>query len=320
MKRILIVGASGFVGSHLARRLLLDGHEVHLLLRQTSRTWRFDDILSEVHVYRAELGDAHALNGVVRSVKAEWIFNCVGSGIASFNRTDREIRLADFEGAINLVRVCAEQGFDAFVHSGSSAEYGFKDHAPAESESCEPNGAHGAAKAEATAFCSRFAQEKAAPMVTLRLYTVYGPFESPRRLIPRCVAFGLRNALPPLARPKLAHDFVHVEDVTNAYVLAARNSRRVPGAVYNIGTGRQSSLKEVVDIVTSMMALTAEPKWGSMPDRAYDSASWRADSSLARKELGWTPTITLESGILRFYEWLKSSDALVKYYVSESAE
>jgi len=320
MKRALVVGASGFVGSHLARRLLRDGHDVHLLLRVTSQTWRLDDILPHVHVSRAELADTGALRAVVESVKPEWVFNCVGSGIASYARSNTDILLADFAGAVNLVRVCAEQGFDAFVHSGSSTEYGFKDHAPAESEPCEPNSVHGAAKAMATDFCRRFAKENAAFIVTLRLYTVYGPFESPRRLIPRCVAFGLRNTLPRLARPSLAHDFVHVDDVVNAYVLAAANANRAPGAIYNVGSGAQSSLRDVVDIVRRRMGLTVEPRWGSMPDRLYDTEIWKADNFRVRSELGWAPTIALETGIGRFYEWLKASDALIEYYVSESAE
>ena len=320
MKRVLVAGASGFVGSHVARRLLSDGHEVHLLMRTTSRTWRVDDILPNVRIAHADLADENALDRVVRSVRPQWIFNCAGSGIETFRRTDQEIFRSDFEGAANLVRTCAAQGFEAFVHSGSSTEYGRKDHAPAETESCEPNSPHGAAKARATAFCCRFAQENVAPIVTLRLYTVYGPFESPRRLIPRCVAFGLRDTLPALARPDLAHDFVHVDDVVNAYVLAAVNARRLPGAVYNIGTGRQSCLREVVDLVRSTMALSAEPRWCSMPDRPYDTTNWRADIALAKKELGWSPAIPLESGIRLFHEWLKSSDSLADVYVRESGE
>jgi UDP-glucose 4-epimerase len=319
MKRVLVAGAAGFVGSHLARRLLSDGHEVHILMRTTSRTWRVDDILPGVRVAHVDLVDENALDTVVRSIRPQWIFNCAGSGIESFKRTDEEIVRSDFEAAANLVRTCAAQGFEAFVHSGSSTEYGWKDHAPTETEAGEPNSPHGTAKARATAFCSHFAQANASPIVTLRLYTIYGPFESPRRLIPRLVAFGLRDSLPALARPDVARDFVHVDDVVNAYVLAAVNAQKVPGAVFNIGTGRQSCLRDVVDLVRNTMALSAQPRWGTLPDRPYDTTSWRADSSLAREALGWTAAIPLESGIRLFYEWLKSSNSLADLYARESA-
>ena len=320
MKRVLIAGAAGFVGSHLARRLLADGHEVHILLRTTNRTWRIDDIIPRIRVACVDLADENAVNTVVQAVRPQWVFNCAGSGIESFRRTDEEILRSDFQAATNLVRACAGQELEAFVHSGSSTEYGRKDHAPSENEACEPDTPHGRAKAKATAFCCRFRQEHAAPIVTLRLYTVYGPFESPRRLIPRCVAFGLRNTLPPLARPDRAHDFVHVDDVVNAYVLAALNARKAAGAIYNVGTGKQSSLKEVVALVKDAMALSAEPRWCSMPDRPHDAPTWKANISSASGELGWIPAIPLESGIRHFYEWLASNPALADYYVRESAE
>jgi nucleoside-diphosphate-sugar epimerase len=320
MKRVLVAGASGFVGSALVRRLLSDGHDVHILLRTTSRTWRIDDMLPKVTTAYCDLTDTDSLKALASAIKPHWIFNCVGSGIASFRRAEKDILRSDFEGAVNLVKACLPQGFEAFVHSGSSTEYGFKDHAPAEAESCEPNSPHASAKARATAFHSELGRANAAPIVTLRLYTVYGPFESPRRLIPRCVAFGLANTLPPLAQPSLAHDFVHVDDVVNSYVLAALKAQRAPGAVYNIGTGRQSSLREVVEIIRATMGITAEPSWGSMPDRPYDTPIWKADVSLAETQLGWKPAETLEGGIRRFIEWLKGSDSLAELYVRESGE
>jgi UDP-glucose 4-epimerase len=319
MKRVLVAGASGFVGSQLARRLLADGHEVHLLLRPSSLTWRLDDILPKVRAARVDLVDENALKEVVGAIRPQWIFNCAGSGIETFRRSEPEILRSDFEAAVNLVRACAAHGFEAFVHSGSSTEYGWKDHAPTETEACEPNSCHGAAKVRATDFCRRFARGSGAPIVTLRLYTVYGPFESPRRLIPRLVACGLRDALPALARPEFARDFVHVDDVVNAYVLAAVNARKLPGGVFNIGTGRQSCLKEVVEVVRKALVLNAKPQWRTMPDRPCDTASWRADGSLAKAALGWTAAVPLEEGIRRFHDWLKSSPSLADFYARESA-
>src|SRR5439155_23757872 len=122
---------------------------------------------------------------------------------------------------------------------------------------------------------------------TLRLYSVYGPFEEPGRLMPTLVLAALEGRLPPLVDQAIARDFVHVEDVVDAYLVAAGEAGS--GEVYNVGTGTQTSLGELVRIAGEVFSFAPEPAWGSMAPRGWDTSTWVADSGQIRAEPGWKP-------------------------------
>ena len=149
---------------------------------------------------------------------------------------------------------------------------------------------------------------------TLRLYSVFGPFENPGRLMPTLIREGLAGKLPPLVNPEVMHDFVFIEDVVDAYLLAADKAGQECGVIYNVGTGKQTSLVEIVDSARRIMKIAALPRWSSMPDRKWDTGNWVADSHKIQKELGWRPKYTVEQGLGRMVEWFTSNTALHNLY------
>src|SRR5215470_6587390 len=221
MKRVVVTGGSGFVGANLVRRLLADGHEVNLLVRPGWTRWRLDEILPAVRVHEVALADAERVAAAVRAVRPDWIFHLATHGAYSWETDLARMVETAVVGTMNLVRACVDVGFEAFVNTGSSSEYGFKDHAPAEHEALDPNSYYAVNKAWATHFCRYTAVDRGLPLCTLRLYSVYGPWEEPRRLMPTLIRRGLAGALPPLVGPDTARDYVSVDDVTEAYVCAA---------------------------------------------------------------------------------------------------
>jgi nucleoside-diphosphate-sugar epimerase len=115
-----------------------------------------------------------------------------------------------------------------------------------------------------------------------------------------------RNELPPLVAPEVAHDFVWVDDVVEALVLAAEAARRCGGSVYNVGTGVETSLAQFVEIARRVLDIDAEPTWGSMTGRAWDATSWVADNRRIQTELGWQPRTDLAEGLRRTAAWLQA--------------
>lgn len=319
MKRALVTGATGFVGANLARRLLVEGHEVHLLVRPGHDPWRIEAIRPDVRLHLGELADADAVGRAVERVRPEWVFHLAAHGAYPAQRSVEAIVRTNVLGTVALVEACCRSGFEAFVHTGSSSEYGFKDHPPAESEWLDPNSHYAVTKASATLFCRYTARHRDVPITTLRLYSAYGPWEEPTRLMPTLAVCGLAGSLPPLVNPAIARDYVHVDDVVDACLLAVTTPAPERGAVYNLGTGVQTSLHEVVDVARRVLGLTVEPRWGSMPDRSWDTSVWVADSRAIRRALGWAPRHTLEQGFRLMVAWLRDDPALCQLYVSHRA-
>lgn len=312
--KVLVTGASGFVGNNLVRFLLSQGHSVNLLLRTGYAGWRLKDIAGDVRIHIADLLDSGAVSRAVDHVRPDWVFHLAAHGAYSLQTDLTRILETNIMGTVNLVQACLRTGFQAFVNTGSSSEYGFKDHSPSETELPEPNSYYAVAKASATMFCSYTARDTGLRIPTLRLYSVFGPYEEPTRLMPTLIIKGLRNELPPLVSPEVARDFVYVDDVVQAYLLAATVAEQEPGAVYNVGTGVQTTIREAVDVTRRLLNISSEPQWSSMQDRIWDTDTWCSDRRLVREKLGWTPQHSFEQGLAKMIEWFRSEPAVMEAY------
>jgi nucleoside-diphosphate-sugar epimerase len=318
-RAVLLTGATGFVGANLARRLLGEGHDVHLLVRPATDRWRLDGILGDVRLHEADLTNADAVDDVVASVRPDWVFHLAAHGAYSWQTAHDAMLATNVAGTMNLLAACVRTGFDAFVNAGSSSEYGAKPRPAAESEPLAPNSVYAVTKAAATLYCSHVAESEDVHAVTLRLFSVFGPYEEPERLVPRLVVSGLAGTLPPLASPESAHDFVHVADAVDAFLLAAASPNVERGAVFNVGTGVQTTLAEAVDAARRVLGIAAEPEWGSLPDRPWDTRVWVADTTRMRSELGWRPRVGFEEGLRSLRDWLVASPVLRERYEASAA-
>jgi nucleoside-diphosphate-sugar epimerase len=305
MKRVILTGGTGFVGANLARRLLRDGHEVHLLVRPNYQPWRIGDIRSAVRLHELHLHDTEAVARVVSQIRPEWVFHLAVHGAYSWQTEWEQMVQTNIRGTMSLVFACLTTGFEAFVNTGSSSEYGFKDHAPAESEALEPNSHYAITKAAATMFCRHTAQSRQVHLPTLRLYSVFGPYEDPGRLLPTLIMRGLKGELPPLADPNVARDFVYVDDVVEAYLLAAKVRTTEWGPIYNVGTSVQTTLRAAVDVAKQVLSIGAEPVWNTVPNRSWDANVWVSDNRKIRAQLGWGPRSTFAEGFRLMVDWLR---------------
>jgi dolichol-phosphate mannosyltransferase len=314
MKRVLVTGGSGFVGANLTRRLLADGHDVHLLLRPEYDSWRLETIQGDVQVHYTDLGDPACVARIVSNVRPDWVFHLAAYGAYPSQSDLSRMIQTNLTGTVNLVQSCLATGFEAFVHAGSSSEYGFKDHPAGEEELIEPNSHYAVTKAAATLFCQYSARRANANLGILRLYSVYGPLEEPTRLVPALILHGLRGELPPLADPATARDFVFVDDVVDAFIQAASHSDRIQACIFNVGTGVQTTLRELVEVARVKLAIAVAPRWGTLEGRSWDTPCWVADSRRLRESLDWQPRHTVQSGFGRFVEWIRDNPLRELYY------
>jgi dolichol-phosphate mannosyltransferase len=308
-QRVLVTGAAGFVGANLVRRLVAAGHDVRAAARPAADLWRLRGV--DVAMVEVDLRDRQATAGLLRSARPAWVFHLAAHGGYSWQTAAAEIVATNAVGTVNLVDAALEHDVEAVIHAGSSSEYGFKDHAPGESEAVAPTSAYAVGKVAATLYGQAIARQANRHVCTLRLYSVYGPWEEPRRLVPTLVAHCLRGSLPPLVAPDTARDFVHVDDVCEAFVRAATRTDLPRGTVLNIGSGRQTTLADIVAVARETFSVATEPVWGVMPARTWDTSAWVADPSLAERELGWRATIELDEGLSGVGRWLTELRASV---------
>lgn len=311
-KRVfLITGASGFIGSCLARRLVNTKAEVHLILRQQSDTWRINDILNKTNIHICNLTNLTKLKKIISRIKPTVIYHLAAYGAYSCQDDANKILKNNIWGTWNLLQAVIEQNFELFVNTGSSSEYGFKKNPMQETDLLEPASYYAVTKCTQTHLCALMAKMSNKSIVTLRLASVYGPYEQPTRFIPtlmKCLYLGKKMDL---VAPNIAHDYIYIDDVVAAYL---KNSqlKKYPGRYFNIGTGVQSSIKQAVETATGVTKRTTHFNWNKMSNRSWDTTSWKADISLAKKLLHWQPKVNLADGLKLTWNWFNKYK---KFYI-----
>jgi polyisoprenyl-phosphate glycosyltransferase len=306
---ILVLGAGGFVGANLLRRLLKYREDVFGVVR-TLPAWRLDGI-DRRHILEADLIDLAATRNLVANVRPSTIFDCIAYGAYSFETDQELIYRTNFTALVQLMELLADTGFSAFVHAGSSSEYGTNSAGPLEEASLQPNSHYSVSKVAASNYISYVGNIRRLPVLNLRLYSVYGPLEDLSRLIPNLVAKGLKGAFPPLVDPNTSRDFVYIDDVCDAFVqAAARLTPDIYGQSFNIGAGRATTIREVAKVAGDVFAIRAEPIFGSMAGRSWDLPDWYAAPGKAERLLNWTAKTDLATGLKLTSEWVRSLEGL----------
>ena len=308
---VLVTGGSGFIGSHLTRRLVEAGADVHVTSRGTTDyPWRLADLRSQILLHEMDLDDAGAVNSVAAQVRPTHVFHLaafthVG---ASWGRIDECIQ-TNVQGTVTLLRAVADHGGGRFVLASTSDVYGDAPVPLSESTAPHPQSPYAASKYAAECFCRMFHDSEKWPVVVLRPFSVYGPAQSPDRVIPELIVRALNGEDIPLTSGRQTREFTYVDDVLDG-MLRAACTPDVDGEVFNLGCGEEVSIRDVVRMVLDLLGNPVEARFGALPDRPGEIARVLSDSSRALDRLGWAPQVPLSTGLERTVAWYRDQLAL----------
>jgi nucleoside-diphosphate-sugar epimerase len=303
-ERFLVTGAGGFVGACLVRRLVSIGANVHALCHQGSDLWRLKDISDKLNIHWGDIQDKAFVCQLIQQVQPSVIYHLAAYGAYPFQQDAFKMVMTNLVGTLNLMEALHAVPYKVLVNTGSSSEYGFKDTAMAEEDKIEPNSYYAVTKAAQTLLCQYLAKEKHQPIVTFRLFSIYGPWEEPTRLMPTIIKRALKHEPLQMVSPNTTRDFVYIEDVINAYLMIQPLSEQ-RGKVLNIASGLESSLSVVVDKVLRLTSSRSEVLWGAMDQRSWDAKHWQGNPALAKQLIGWEAKYDLERGIQEMIDWIK---------------
>ncbi len=300
---IAVFGAGGFLGANLIRRLLAVRPDCYAVNHQHYVTWRLAGLLDDIRIF-ADLTEPASVRAIFDRYGFKTIFNFAAYGNYPKQKDARTIYATNVLGSVELLEIAAEKGFSAYVQAGSSSEYGLNCEAPEENAELKPNSHYAVSKIAAGYLAKYYGQVQKLPVIHLRYYSVYGPFEEPDRLVPQLIEQAAQKKLPPLVDPSISRDFIYVDDALDATILAAsRGVKQAPGASLNIGTGCKTTIEEMVETVRRVFQVDQKPVWSTMPNRSWDLKNWFGNPASAQKILGWKAETALETGLRQTAEW-----------------
>lgn len=302
---ILVLGGGGFIGSNLFLALERVRSDVYAVVRKCP-AWRLDSVVSD-RILEVDLTDYSAVRNLIEAVKPQTVFDCVAYGSYSFEEDPQLIYRTNFTALVDIIEMLAERPFAAYIHAGSSSEYGLNCNGPAEDASLCPNGHYAVSKAAMAQHIYYCGAIRGLPIINLRLYSVYGPLEDTSRLMPNLIRSATRGQFPSLVNADTSRDFIYITDVCLAFIQAAtRLHPEMYGSSYNIGTGMATTIKELAVTAQKIFSIPGTPEFGSMPPRKWDLENWFANPAKAQVEFGWSAKVPLVQGLELMRTWITS--------------
>jgi len=316
MRKALVTGARGFIGSALCRRLIAAGVEVHAVSRnppaEAHRWWHYvaGDMsrTARAQIIRwcsADLVELEAARSLIRTIRPDVTFH-----LASLVTGSRSLEMVlpifqnNFMTAFNLLMATAENGAGRIVLAGSLEEPDELDSVP-----CSP---YAAAKWSASSYARMLHALYQIPVVIAKIFMVYGPGQSDyTKLVPYVTTSLLRGEVPKLSSGVRLVDWIYVDDVVEGLIRCAQ-APGIDGRTVDLGSGEVHSIREVVQQLSELVACTVHPHFGALPDRPLERVK-KADITESCRLIGWQPSTSLPAGLARTVEWYKKQPETIRY-------
>ena len=304
-KSILIVGGTGFIGYHLAKECLKKKWKVTSISLNKPKKTRF---LQNVKYLFFDISKKNLIKKKLKS-NFDYVVNLGGH----VNHSEKiKTFQSHYNGCVNLINFFEKSKIESFLQIGSCVEYGSRKSPQKEKyilnfENLKSS--YGKAKLKATKYLQRKANILNFRINVIRLYLVYGPRQDFNRLIPIVIKGCLKNERFPCSNGSQLRDFLYVGDAINA-ILKCLQSKQLNGQILNIGFGKPSSVKKVINKI-NMKIKYGKPQFGYIKMRKDEIRSLYPDISKAKKMINWVPTINFDKGInktiIYFKKYFKTS-------------
>lgn len=304
---VLVTGGAGFVGSHLVHRLLRDGASVTVLAQPGAPMGALEGVRSRIRIVEGELTDATSLMHALADVHSSVVFHLAawtggrsrGDDPAAWTQSMR----VNLEGTLHLLVALAPRATSIarIVRTGGMEEYGDGAVPYREEQRERAVSPYSASQVAATQAAHPLAIRFGLPLVTVRPSLIYGPGQDASFFLPSLIQACLAGQDFPMTEGTQTCDFVFVEDVVEALVLAAIRDAAI-GQIVNAGSGREITVRALAEAVFRQTGGTGRLQLGARADRPGEAPRRFMDVSRSKQLLGWNAKTTLEDGLRRTIE------------------
>jgi nucleoside-diphosphate-sugar epimerase len=301
--RVLLTGATGFIGSQVARALVRDGCEVHALVRPGSKLLsRLDDLRGKISVVEGDLTRPDELRARLAPLKLDTCVHMAWYVVpGEYLVSPENTRM--LAASIDLASILADVGCQRFVGAGTNFEYAGDAGYLSETSPLAPNSLYAASKVALYEVLTQMAKLRGFGFAWARIFYQYGPFESEKRLVPAVIRPLLGGGEARVTAGEQVRDFLHVEDVASAIAVVTQS--RLEGAV-NIGSGNPITVRDLCLTIADLTGGRARLALGAIPYRPGDPMFVCANAEKLRA-LGWKPRYDLRSGLESTIAWWKAN-------------
>lgn len=292
-EKILVIGGSGFIGFFITAEALKKGYHVVVVSKNLPSKTR------QIHgaTYLAiDVSSKQDLKDNLKQTSYHYVINLSGYVDHSpyFHGGDKVFE-EHFNIVKNLIEILDRKSLKTFIHAGSSDEYGQNVAPQNEGQREHPISPYSFAKTSITHFLQMLNVTENFPVVVLRLFLVYGPYQSKNRFIPQVIRGCISNLPFPVSDGKQIRDFCFISDVVDAFFACIKNELAY-GEVINIASGIGISIKDVILLIQSLTKV-GEPQFGKVALRRAENIELFANISKAKKLINWSPKISIEDGL-----------------------
>ena len=316
-KKVLVTGAGGFIGSNLVEQLARAGAEVTAFLRYNSRNdvgmVRYSDpeLRPHIHPYFGELADHAAVREAMKG--QEIVFHLAALiGIPYSYVHPHHVVQTNVLGTLNVLQAANDLGTPRVIHTSTSEVYGTALYAPIdEKHPLQGQSPYSASKIGADKLAESFFLSFGTPVTTVRPFNTYGPRQSARAVIPTIITQALTGEVIKLGALTPKRDFTFVAD-TAAGFMAAASTTATLGEVVNLGTGKEISIGDLVQVVQELLGREYRIITDEARTRPEKSEVFRliADNRKAQSLMGWSPQVSIRDGLQQTIEWIRHNLAL----------